>query len=339
MWPPRLAAVPAEITESVQPLGIPNSRFRADTGGPTMVREAKVALTREWAANPQGALAPASYLGLSGGSDNGAFGAGLLVGWTETGTRPEFKIVAGVSTRALIAPFAFLGASRHDLDLRKPARRSPARDVYEERCFAAALLSDALANRPDGRLDIDRYCTPNYWMTSPVEHDGAGLSSSAPPTSTRRGQCTGTSERHRRERRPAALDPVPQDPAGLRRHSGGLPPVLIEVELDGRHYQEMHVDGGAVAQTFLIPSAVGHQIDLRAREHTRLRTAYVIRNARLDPEWASVDRRLLSITGRAISTLIHYSGYNDTLRILLDVPARWSGLQSRVHRQRLHRPT
>ena len=61
--PPRWAAVPAEITESAQPLGIPNSRFWADTGGPAMVREAKAALAREWAANPQGALAPASYLG------------------------------------------------------------------------------------------------------------------------------------------------------------------------------------------------------------------------------------------------------------------------------------
>jgi len=93
-----LAAVPAAITERAQPLGIPNSRFWADTGGPAMVPEAKAALAREWAANPHDALAPATYLGISGGSDNGAFGAGLLVGWTEAGTRPEFKLVAGIST-------------------------------------------------------------------------------------------------------------------------------------------------------------------------------------------------------------------------------------------------
>src|SRR6185437_675879 len=92
--PPGEAAVPAAMTERAQPLGIANSRFWADTGGSAMVREAKAALAREWVANPHDALAPASYLGISGGSDNGAFGAGLLVGWTEAATRPEFKLVA-----------------------------------------------------------------------------------------------------------------------------------------------------------------------------------------------------------------------------------------------------
>ena len=54
------------------------------------------------------AAAPA-YLALSGGGADGAYGAGVLNGWTELGTRPEFTIVSGVSTGALIAPFAFLG--------------------------------------------------------------------------------------------------------------------------------------------------------------------------------------------------------------------------------------
>src|SRR5215471_15069429 len=65
-----------------------------------------------------GALPPASYLAISGGGDDGAFGAGLLNGWTAAGTRPEFKIVTGVSTGALIAPFAFLGPD-YDADLKK----------------------------------------------------------------------------------------------------------------------------------------------------------------------------------------------------------------------------
>lgn len=50
-----------------------------------------------------------NYLALSGGGENGAFGAGLLAGWSERGTRPEFDIVTGMSIGALIAPFAFLG--------------------------------------------------------------------------------------------------------------------------------------------------------------------------------------------------------------------------------------
>jgi hypothetical protein len=60
-----------------------------------------------------GALPTAHFLSLSGGGDNGAFGAGLLVGWTAHGDRPSFKLVTGVSTGALIAPFAFLGPEYH----------------------------------------------------------------------------------------------------------------------------------------------------------------------------------------------------------------------------------
>ena len=49
-----------------------------------------------------------NILALSGGGANGAFGAGILYGWSAAGTRPIFKIVTGISTGALIAPFAFM---------------------------------------------------------------------------------------------------------------------------------------------------------------------------------------------------------------------------------------
>ena len=56
-------------------------------------------------------------LAVSGGGENGAFGAGLLCGWSEQGTRPTFELVTGVSTGALSAPFAYLGSS-YDPQLR-----------------------------------------------------------------------------------------------------------------------------------------------------------------------------------------------------------------------------
>jgi patatin-like phospholipase len=63
----------------------------------------------------------ASFLAISGGADDGAFGAGLLVGWSDAGTRPAFDLVTGVSSGALIAPFVFLGRE-HDSQLREPFR-------------------------------------------------------------------------------------------------------------------------------------------------------------------------------------------------------------------------
>lgn len=96
---------------------------------------------------------------------------------------------------------------------------------------------------------------------------------------------------------------------------GVFPPVLIDVEAAGQHYQEMHVDGAAVTKAFLIPPQIGSLVDFQQEGLARDRRAYIIFNAGLDPEWASVDRRLLSITSRAIATMIHYGGYNDVLRI------------------------
>jgi hypothetical protein len=91
---------------------------------------------------------------------------------------------------------------------------------------------------------------------------------------------------------------------------GAFQPVMIDVELDGRKYQEMHVDGGAIAQLFLYPAS----LDLGQTGVRRERHAYVIRNARLDPDYAMSDRRTISIAGRAISTMLASSGANDVLR-------------------------
>ena len=110
--PERGPAVPKVDTARALPLGIANARFFADGDPRPMIEEGMRALQREEAALPAGPgqagvkLPPVSYLAVSGGGDNGAFGAGVMNGWTETGTRPEFKMVTGISTGALTAPFA-----------------------------------------------------------------------------------------------------------------------------------------------------------------------------------------------------------------------------------------
>jgi Patatin-like phospholipase len=146
--PSRLSAVPATLTDQVTVLGIPHARFWADTDGPAMLQEAIRARSRE--SGPQSA---ASYLALSGGSDNGAFGAGVLTGWTE---RPSFKLVTGISTGALIAPFAFLGPA-YDRDLRAVYTEISPKDVYETRNLLSAVFHDALASTDPLAHLIARY--------------------------------------------------------------------------------------------------------------------------------------------------------------------------------------
>jgi hypothetical protein len=91
--------------------------------------------------------------------------------------------------------------------------------------------------------------------------------------------------------------------------------MMIDVGADGHQYQEMNVDGGVVAQVFLYPMNLGRNLELQSKELVRERHLYIIRNSRLDPEWASVNRRFLTISGRAIATMIHSIGYNDIIRI------------------------
>lgn len=86
--------------------------------------------------------------------------------------------------------------------------------------------------------------------------------------------------------------------------------MLIDVEVDGRKYQELHVGSGAIAQLFLYPPS----IDISQSGIRRDRYAYIIRNARLDPDYAESPRRTISIAARAIDTMLASSGHNDVLR-------------------------
>jgi hypothetical protein len=93
---------------------------------------------------------------------------------------------------------------------------------------------------------------------------------------------------------------------------------MIDVEVDGVPYQEMHVDGGASAQVYLFPSALGSTTRDKGLWLERKRTAYTIRNSRLDPDWAQIERNTLSIVGRAISSLIQTQGVGDLYQIYLN---------------------
>ena len=92
---------------------------------------------------------------------------------------------------------------------------------------------------------------------------------------------------------------------------GAFPPVMIDVNIEGANYQEMHVDGGTVAQVFIYPPSFGAHANLAPRK----RVLYILRNARLDPDWASTERRTMNIAMRAIDALTTTQGIGDLYRI------------------------
>ena len=119
---------------------------------------------------------------------------------------------------------------------------------------------------------------------------------------------------------PRALDTIRRILLASAAMPGIFPPSMIDVTLDSKHYQEMHVDGGALAQAFLYPASLMTRREERISrgEPVISLEAYVIRNGRLDPQWSDVERRTLPIAARAISTMTTASGFNDVLRIYND---------------------
>jgi predicted patatin/cPLA2 family phospholipase len=260
-------------------------------------------------AGEEGPLPPAAYLAISGGGDNGAFGAGLLNGWTAAGTRPQFKLVTGVSTGALIAPFAFLGEA-YDDRLKAMYTGVSMSDIAKKRSVVSIIYGDAMADTTPLRKLVERTVTPEVLDAIAVEHSRGRILLVATTNLDVRRAVVWNVTKIAASKAPGALELVQKILVASAAIPGTFPPVMIGVEAKGKAYEEMHVDGGTTGQVFVYPAAI-HLHRLVQRE----RSLYIIRNARLDPQWAQVDRRTLPIAFRAITTLIQYQGMGDLYTI------------------------
>jgi predicted acylesterase/phospholipase RssA len=316
----RQPAVPASRVPRADVIGYPND-IRYYPRDFEDVRQFEDDFVASWAKEraalgltPGAPLPPAAYLAISGGGDNGAFGAGLLAGWTKAGDRPVFKLVTGVSTGALIAPFAFLG-SAYDDRLRALYTGISMKDVAEQRPIWSAFFSDALADTSPLFQLVERAVTQEMLDAIAAEYGkGRILLIGTTNLDARRAVIWNVTE-IAATHRPDALALVHKILLASAAIPGTFPPVMIDVEEDGKRYQEMHVDGGTANQVFVYPAASDLAKLSKENDAVRARTLYIIRNARLDPEWAQVDRRTLPIAMRAIACLIQYQGIGDLYRI------------------------
>ena len=255
-----------------------------------------------------------NLLAISGGAEDGAFGAGLLVGWSDAGTRPVFDLVTGVSSGALIAPFAFLGRE-HDSQLREIFTKYGRKDIFTYNVSGllegAALADDA----PLARL-IEKYVDDAFLREIARERiKGRILLIGTTNLDTQRpvlwdmGRIAMSNNREAM----ALFRKILLASATL---PGVFPPVRIQVRVGGQNYDELHVDGGVTRQVFIAPSIfslVSHdQKSARPAAKPRL---FVIRNGKINPEWQSVSENVLSVTQRSIATLIKNQGIGDLYRI------------------------
>jgi len=317
---PRRAAVPPGSTTRATIPGIADARLWPDLQPDAYVRMALKKVERESAAygKPRVSverLPPIDLLAISGGGDAGAFAAGVICGWTARGDRPQFNVVTGISVGALIAPFAFLGPA-HDDVIRRVATESGPEDLLRERTTVGGLLSDGMATSKPLAYLVERYVTPEIlraiadeYRKGRVLHIGTTDLDAGTSVTWDMGAVAASAA-------PNALELFCKIMVASTSIPGVVSPVMIDVDVDGVPYQEMHVDGGVITQVFLYPRFVGSALRQRLGDRApRPMRGWVIRNGRLTPEWTSTKRSTLDIGRRAIQAMVQTQGINDLRQI------------------------
>ena len=277
--------------------GMPDARFWADSEA-----DFNAALPKE----------PGPWLVLSTGGEDGAFGAGLLNGLSAAGNRPNYSVVTGVSTGALMAPFAFAGA-KYDAALKDVYTTITAADVFElgstgesfvnswplkdliAKQITPGLLADVAAAYRAGRrlfvvtTDLDAERSVVWNMGAIAVHAG---DTADKPTAD------------------AALKLFRSVLLASGSIPGAFPPVLIDVEGNGKHFSEMHVDGGVGGQFFVAPPALLSPGSSYRIPATQL---YIVVNSGLEPSFTVVEQATPTILAQAVGTAVQVD-----LRLLLD---------------------
>jgi hypothetical protein len=246
---------------------------------------------------------------------DGAYGAGVLVGWTASGHRPKFDVVTGISTGALIAPMAFLEPA-YDERLKEAFTTVSTADVQQgQNVLAVVGVGDSFSGAGGMEALIARYLTPDMIEEIAAEHrKGRGLLIGTTNLDSQRpiiwdiGAIAESG-------RPDSINLIRTIIRASASIPGEFPPVKIAVDADGRPYNELHVDGGVTRQVFLFPPGYDPKVVDAAIGWRANRRAYIIRNAKVDPVYHLTQPQLLPIASRSIGTLIKTQGVGDLYRI------------------------
>ena len=246
---------------------------------------------------------PLRVLALSGGGDDGAYGAGFLNGWSQTGKRPEFAVVTGVSTGALIAPFALLGPD-YDDELKRAYTEITPDDIYKDRFALAIPFSTSVATTEPLEALIARFATDAVIDAIGEEHRKGrrlfvGTVSLDRPGNAiwdmgaiAAGDAPGRYALFRRILLASSSVPVQ------------FPPVLIEMEAQGERISELHVDGGTIATLMAAPPVANDQILRDSQSPTEL---YLLVNGKMAGEFELIEAGLSSIAKRTLEVMLFSS--------------------------------
>jgi predicted acylesterase/phospholipase RssA len=315
--------VPPEAADAAVIPGLADVRGWARHQSPAMQRDLEESFRQESRADfPLGVDDRVRYahLLLSGGGANGAFGAGLLNGWTRSGERPVFKIVTGVSTGALMAPFAFAGTGYDDA-LREFYTTTQSRNIFVSGSLfgmiSQVFFGEALADTGPLASLIAQHIDATFLQHVAAAHDAG------------RRLYIGTADLDAQRFVVWNMGLIAKaaypDKVRLFRQvmlaSASIPvvfpPVFFEVEVNGHLYDEMHVDGGVGAMVFFTaglfsPSVARH----RAGGPPGRDEIYVVHNGQLvPPDPTPTPRTVRGITSRVLEATSRSAVLGDLFRI------------------------
>jgi Predicted esterase of the alpha-beta hydrolase superfamily len=298
--------------EQAQVVGFKDIRFWGDEIPPYL--DKMIARKRQMYLTNDTSRQRIDILALSGGGEDGAYGAGFLKGWSKRGNRPEFAVVTGISTGALIAPFAFLGPQYDEVIKRfytetRPQHifslspltalfggpalgdTSPLRRIIRDEINDGLVAAIARESRRGRMLFIG---TTNLDAQRPVTWDIGSIAASGSPHAAK------------------LIGDIILASAAI---PGVFPPVSFDVRVAGKPYQELHVDGGVTNQIFIYPPAVdAREIDQQLGVKPQ-KTFWLIRNTKIDPVYEAAGWGVADIVERSISTMIKYQGRSDLMML------------------------
>ena len=247
---------------------------------------------------------PRTYLALSGGGADGAYGAGVLNGWTEAGTRPSFSIVSGVSTGALIAPFAFLGPG-HDATLRHLYTSGVAESLLDAPSPFNAIFGAGLFGNKRLRELVANYIDADFVASVAAEYAKGRLLLIVTTNLDSQRTAIWDMGKIASLRTPEALNLFRDVVAASASLPVVFPPILVTAEANGRQFQEMHVDGGVTAPVLTLPEAfLLRDARLAKVDKTGDLQLYVLINNKVEPEFQLVANSTIEIAARSSSTIV-----------------------------------
>ena len=265
-------------------------------------------------ADPSIPLEHAYYLAISGGGGDGAYGAGILTGWTKAGTRPKFEVVTGISTGALTAPYAFLGPE-YDGKLKEIYTTISDKDVLRKTGPLGAVFGASLTDNSPLKALVAKYVTQDLVDKIALEDAKGRLLLIGTTNLDAQRPVVWNMTAIAASGNPNRLQLFRDVLIASAAIPGVFPPQLIKVQADGKLFEELHVDGGTTTQAFLVSGQNSLKEVDAALNFKRKRSLYVIINGTFAPQAEKTETKTLAIAARSISTLIKSQSIGDVYKM------------------------